>query len=136
MSFGLEKAWWTIGLILSLRGIGWNWEVKDVPRPSQTARRWTFVFSQSVKVVVAYCAETVAAFFSPDFDPGSPRFPSKDVSWFHTIARPLAGRVQSFCSQFYIWNGIPSIIATAAGWTDPKVDNDSQQAPGLLADAS
>lgn len=40
------KARWAVELILSARGIGWNWQVGGVPRPKPTPTRWSFVRSR------------------------------------------------------------------------------------------
>ncbi|KAI1366409.1 hypothetical protein F5Y08DRAFT_351350 [Xylaria arbuscula] len=40
------KARWAIELILSARGIGWNWQVGGVPRPETAPTRWSFVRSR------------------------------------------------------------------------------------------
>ncbi|KAJ3561402.1 hypothetical protein NPX13_g8960 [Xylaria arbuscula] len=40
------KARWAIELILSARGIGWNWQVSGVPRPETAPTRWSFVRSR------------------------------------------------------------------------------------------
>ncbi|KAI0409139.1 hypothetical protein F4802DRAFT_233920 [Xylaria palmicola] len=40
------KLRWAVELIMSARGIGWNWQVGGVPRPTPAPTRWSFVRSR------------------------------------------------------------------------------------------
>lgn len=44
--FGLQKLIWALVVMLNMRGIRWNYEVKNIPRPKQSLTRRHFFASQ------------------------------------------------------------------------------------------
>ena len=46
-AFGLRKLKWSLMLIFSVRGVGWNWQVKNTPSP-RFKSRWAFVSTHSM----------------------------------------------------------------------------------------
>ena len=60
-----EKLKWTTSLKMTLRGVGWNWKVKNVPSQSPTSRS-RFIRNQLAKAFVFYAAFDLIWFFVRD----------------------------------------------------------------------
>jgi len=54
MPFGFKKLHWATSLALNQRGVGWNYQVRGVPKRSAPQSKWSFIAYQFFKYVQYY----------------------------------------------------------------------------------
>ena len=127
MAMGLSKLQWSTALRFNLRGVGWNYQVKNVPHSTAPQTKWRFVLYQLGVYVKTYLILDILSMYSsrnfyhsPDVDLAS--LTIRDPSWF-----------RSFMNAFYaganVYHSIElsytqgSILAVLLGFSQPKVSS-------------
>ena len=122
---GLSKLRWSTALRFNLRGVGWNYQVKNVPRSMAPQTKWRFILHQLGVCIKTYLMLDILSTYSsrnfyrlPDVDMAS--LTIRDPSWFRSFVNALyAGANFHYSIQLTYTQG--SIIAVLLGLSKPKV---------------
>ena len=125
MPMGLSKLRWSTALRLNLRGVGWNYQVKNIPQSTGPQTKWRFILYQLGSYVKTYLILDILStyssrnfYHSPDLDLAS--LTIRHPSW-----------IRSFINVFYAGANVyysidlsyiqGSILAVLLGLSQPKV---------------
>ena len=128
MPMGLSKLQWATALRFNLRGVGWNYQVKNVPPLTAPQSKWRFILHQLSLYVKTYFIIDILStyssrnfYYSPDVDLAS--LTVRDPSWFRSFMNALyAGANVHYSIQLTYTQG--SILAVLLGLSQPKVGGD------------
>lgn len=113
--FSLEKLRWALTLMASMRGVGWNFQVKGVPVGIPNETRWKFLLRQGRDLVFGclaldFCSAIIRAHrYPPGADPDDLR-----ISISARALVILATGIQSYFANSFNYQYL-SIFAVAAG---------------------
>jgi hypothetical protein len=136
--FSFGKLKWALGLCLNLRGIGWNFQVKGVPKPDAPQKKWGFLRFQLVKYARCYLINDLVFVYFTKYhhEPGTRL--SDLTLYSDNYARFFLNCFLAGCKLYFPLQmnyTLASILGVFSGLTEPKVFSESSdpvQAKGRL----
>ncbi|KAL7414460.1 hypothetical protein BDY24DRAFT_385264 [Mrakia frigida] len=113
-----ERVKWAVGLMTSMRGVGWNWQVRNVPPASQQPRK-VFVFTQSAKFCLLYIGMDLLS----NFMQSHPYFTSRASIPPSSFLDAILIRVSALLAGYGALNTqytLLSVVGVAIGWGEVK----------------
>ncbi|MCJ1241371.1 hypothetical protein MMC14_009376 [Varicellaria rhodocarpa] len=125
MSPGPSKLRWSAALWGGIRGVGWNHQVRGVPKATAPQTKWRFILHRLVAYAKYYLISDILVIYtsrhyysSPDVDLAS--LTIRDPSWLRSLINAsVAGALVQFPIQLHYTLG--SIIAVFLGLSQPKM---------------
>ena len=125
MSPGPSKLRWSAALWGGIRGVGWNHQVRGVPKAAATQTKWRFILHRLLAYAKYYLISDLLVTYtlrhyynSPDVDLAS--LTIRDPSWPRSLLNAfVAGASVHFPIQLQYTLG--SIVAVFLGLSQPKV---------------
>ncbi|KAG6988940.1 thioredoxin reductase gliT [Physcia stellaris] len=127
--FGLQKLKWALVVMFNMRGIRWNFQVKNVPQPKQRLNRRRFLARQLLNLIYYFVAADVVVqlgirLFYTAADGESSILDSKDLTllhpdwrWSFTKALVFGASPYYICSLQYTLFSIPAVLL---GFSKPE----------------
>lgn len=128
--WGWEKFKWSVALTCSLRGVGWNFQVKGLPAPEKEKEtKGEFTWRQLKRFLILFLATDLSSLFlrrmhfPPDIE-----MSSGDLGLGTRFLVLLVMGLQSYCStsMLYQWFAIFGVLL---GVSEPKVGKESLLPP-------
>ncbi|KAH9889203.1 membrane bound O-acyl transferase family-domain-containing protein [Xylariomycetidae sp. FL2044] len=121
-----EDLSWAVNLVTSLRGVGWNWQVKGVPKhPAPNQSRLGFV-ATSAGAALKYRLLFVAAVYGLGF------CRAMKAEAATSAQRHVLDVIIAWCGGCWAWNGIAWVHAVIAGITVAMGVCEPSQWPPIL----
>lgn len=96
-----ERIFWAFSLMIpSHRGIGWNWQVKNVPQnPDKELPKWTYVERNLKRSLLAYLQSTVMLLVL-----GCGSKANDIISMDHTLTRVIMDAIIGWSGAIWVWS--------------------------------
>ena len=123
-SLSVSKLAWSTSLIHNFRGIGWNWQVKNVPSQNET-RRHMFVVKRLYRLLLLFSAfdflqQIAFRLFAPGIGSVSPALVTiRHRDWIHGFVNALVFGLTTVIQFDLIYSAI-SILPVACGFHPPQ----------------
>jgi hypothetical protein len=127
MPFRWQKFKWALGLLFSYRGVGWNWQVKGVPKArlvnGKEESKVSFCLRMVKEIALSYIALDVVTTFLVAQHFSSTEQRVRELSVGRRFVILLAIAVQSYASTYWIYSSIALVRSLIEG-RKPKVSSE------------